>query len=269
MTKNQKEFDKKLSALSEEVKSIKDVVNRQTNNTMILIENLHSEIDYIIERLIANDFNTVMKEKNTFENVRNIVDDHLKHTIESIGSNTHSKNPSSNSSGFNSVSTNQTVKTEPNENVKPTITRINNPSQFKNTAENPPNQNINSNVKKIKLESKPKMLGITTIKGNKSPPHKSPNTRSPKSRSPINNVPNTKTLFLETESSNSRTGNIALLKSTMKNQETILENFNKVNDKIDKQEKVIIQRMEGYNDELKNFIKFFLIEKNDFDDYDI
>ena len=103
----------------------------------------------------------------------------------------------------------------------------------------------------------------------KSPPHKSPNARSPKSRSPINHLPNTKTLLLETESSNSRTGNIALLKSTLKNQETILENFNKVNDKIDKQEKVIIQRMEGYNDELKNFIKFFLIEKNDFDDYDI
>ena len=269
MTKNQKEFDKKLSALSEEVKSIKEVVNKQTNNTMILIENLHSEIDYIIERLIAHDFNMVINEKNTFENVINIVDDPLKQNAESTGSNTHSKNPSNNSSGFNSASTNKTVKTEANENVKPSITRIYNPSQFKNPAESLPIQNINSNVKKIKLESKPKMLGLTTNKGNKSPPNKSPNARSPKSRSPINHLPNTKTLYFETESSNSRTGNIALLKSTLKNQEIILENFNKVMEKVDRQEKVMIQRMENYNDELKNFIKFFLIEKNDFDNYDI
>lgn len=273
LSKNDRKHKMKLNELSEEIKSIKEVVNRQTNNTILLIENLHSEVDYINEKLIGNDFHNVVNDK--VSNARNgdrIVDDNSKQSV-SIGNNTnHSKTSSNNSSTCNTYITNQSIKSDhPNTIITNTANNTDNNKHFSRNTVKPGSDNncidnINnavSNVKKIKIQNKNKAQGgnnLSSIKANKSPLG-----RLPPGRSPVTRSPNPRTLYLETESSQTRTGHMALLKSTLKNQENILENLNKVIDRVNQQEVTHNQKMERYSDEIKDFIKFFLIEKNDFE----
>jgi len=254
LSKNNKEFNTKLSLLSEEVSSIKEVINRQTNNTIILIENLHDEIDYMNERLTRNDLQHLMNEK--FVPVNTIIDDNLKQSVNLLINNTDNKSSSNNSSDYNSCST--ANKSDINE-INKLNFRNEKVGNIVSSAELLTKNNI-SVVKKIKIENKFKDTLKINTKGNKSPPARSPNQRTQVSQSPYQ-----QTLYRETESSQCRTGNIAVLKSTLKNQEVIIENLNKISEHANMQENVLNKKMEMYSNELKDFIKFFLIEKNAYD----
>ncbi len=217
--------DKKLDFITKEIKSIKEDLNKQTSGANLILEGINSELEVLNERI-----SHIEAGLSTNENVKKMLEDNIKETLvikdSLIEKTLHSKEGSVSSTSNNSKNNSAVLN----------VVKI--------AAEQ--NSVNNTGVKKINIKTLPKTQNRS--------PHKSPvNTQTRSS--------NQKTYNIETESYQIKTSSLTLIKSTIRNQEIILEHFHKMLNRLDLHEASFSSEICKIQENIKSFVLNELVEE--------
>ncbi len=250
IAKISQENEKKFEFIKEEVKNIKEDIYKYSssfNSTNLILENINSEIEVLNERITHMETGF-----SSNDNLKKILEDNIKDNIifrESV----IEKKPNSKENSFPSTTNNSKNNSTVINVTKQGGSEINtNNIGISNINTNNTNQNHHiittpntSGVKKVNIKPLPKTL------------NRSPN------KSPVNThtrSPNQKTYNYETESYQIKTSHLTLIKTIVKNQETIIENFSKVLNRLQLNEAFLSTEVEKVSEKIKNIINDHLLE---------